>query len=229
MTGRHVHRVFVAGRHQPGSEVELAPTDRRHLERVLRLVPGAHMEVVDEGAVLYAATVTGPGRVMLGEVLAAGDAEPGPALWLALASARADVAVEKATELGARSIGALVCERSKGEARLDRWRRLAEAAARQAKRRTVPAVLGPASFAAVVGEAGAIVLDHEDSAAVPFAAGPEAVILVGPEAGLTDAEREAARAAGAPLARLGVDGVVLRSETAALAATALARFATFRA
>ena len=228
MTGRHVHRVFVAGRHAPGAEVDLAPGDRRHLERVLRLGPGAHLEVVDEGSVLFAATVGAHGRVVLGEMLDAGDPDPGPALWLALAGARADVAVEKATELGVRSIGALVCERSKGTPRLDRWRRVADAAARQAKRRTRPELLGPAPFGTVVTEPGAVVLDHEDPAAVPFAAGPEAVILVGPEAGLSDAERAAARAAGALLARLG-DGVVLRSETAALAATALARFATFRA
>jgi 16S rRNA (uracil1498-N3)-methyltransferase len=227
VTGRHVHRVFVAGRHAPGAEVELTPGDRRHLERVVRLGAGTAVEVVDEGAVLYAAAVTGHGRVVLGMVLAEGDAEPGPALWLALAGARADVAVEKATELGARSIGALVCDRSTGEARLDRWGRLAEAAARQAKRRTVPAVLGPTAFATVVREPGAVVLDHEDPDAAPFDAGLDAVILVGPEAGLSDRERAAARAAGAPLARLGA-GLVLRSETAALAATALARFATFR-
>ena len=72
---------------------------------------------------------------------------------------------------------------------------------------------------------GAIVLDHEAEDAVPFAAPADALLLIGPEAGISDAERELARAAGAPLARLG-EGLVLRSETAAIAAAAVAVFGT---
>ena len=87
----------------------------------------------------------------------------------------------------------------------------------------MPALAGPTPFAEVVGRTGAIVLDHEAEDAVPFAAAADALLLIGPEAGISDAERELARAAGAPLARLG-EGLVLRSETAAIAAAAVAVF-----
>ena len=122
-----------------------------------------------------------------------------------------------------RELGALVCERTRGDFRLDRWARVASAAGRQSKRVDVPALAGPTPFAEVVGRPGAIVLDHEAEDAVPFAAAADALLLIGPEAGISDAERELARAAGAPLARLG-EGLVLRSETAAIAAAAVAVF-----
>jgi 16S rRNA (uracil1498-N3)-methyltransferase len=46
------------------------------------------------------------------------------------------------------------------------------------------------------------------------------VLLIGPEAGFLPAEHEAARAAGVPIATLG--DLVLRTETAAIAAAVLA-------
>ncbi len=64
----------------------------------------------------------------------------------------------------------------------------------------MPALAGPTPFADVVGRPGAIVLDHEAEDAVPFAAPPDAVLLIGPESGLSDAERALARTHGAPLA-----------------------------
>ena len=150
---------------------------------------------------------------------------PAPSVWLGSGGGRADLAVEKLTELGVREIGALLCERTSGHFRLDRWARVASAAGRQSKRVDVPALAGPTPFAEVVGRHGAIVLDHEAEDAVPFAAPSDALLLIGPESGFSDAERALARAHGAPLARLG-DGVVLRSETAAIAAAAIAAFGT---
>jgi 16S rRNA (uracil1498-N3)-methyltransferase len=220
---RHVHRVFVEATGAPGAAVELEREDRRHLERVLRLRPGDPLEVVDGTRTVWQAALGPDGRALLGEPLPHPPSRPAPAVWLGSGGGRADVAVEKLTELGVREIGALACERTKGAFRLDRWERLAAAAGRQAKRVDVPALAGPAPFAEVVARPGAIVLDHEAEDAVPFAAPPGALLLVGPEAGLSEAERGLARAAGAPLARIG-DGQVLRSETAAIVAAAVAAF-----
>ena len=129
---------------------------------------------------------------------------PAPSVWLGSGGGRADLAVEKLTELGVREIGALVCERTSGQFRLDRWARVASAAGRQSKRTDVPALAGPAPFAEVVGRPGAIVLDHEAEDAVPFAAPADAVLLIGPEAGLSDGGARAgsgARRAAAPSGR----------------------------
>ncbi len=95
---------------------------------------------------------------------------PAPTVWLGSGGGRSDVAIEKLTELGVREVGALVCERTRGEFRLDRWARVASAAGRQSKRADVPALAGPTPFAEVVGRPGAIVLDHEAEDAVPFTA-----------------------------------------------------------
>ncbi len=220
---RHVHRAFVPAIGAAGELVELAAGDRRHLERVLRMRAGAPLEVVDGAGTVFAAELEEHGHARLGAVVALPSERPAPSVWLGTGGGRADVAVEKLTELGVREIGALVCERTRGAFRLDRWARVASAAGRQSKRVDVPVLGGPAPFADVVARPGAIVLDHEAEDAVPFEAPPDALLLIGPEAGLSDAERSLARAAGAPLARLG-DGLVLRSETAAIVAAAVASF-----
>jgi 16S rRNA (uracil1498-N3)-methyltransferase len=220
---KHVHRVFVGASGELGQALELAPTDRRHLERVLRMRPGALLEVVDGVGTAFAGELEEGGWVRLRTLVAERSERPAPSVWLGSGGGRSDVAVEKLTELGVREVGALVCERTRGDFRLDRWARIASAAGRQSKRLDVPALAGPTPFAEVVGRPGAIVLDHEAEDAVPFVAPADALLLIGPEAGISDAERELARAAGAPLARLGED-LVLRSETAAIVAAAVAAF-----
>ena len=116
---------------------------------------------------------------------------PAPSVWLGSGGGRSDLAIEKLTELGVREIGALLCERTSGDFRLDRWARVASAAGRQSKRMDVPALAGPTPFAEVVGRPGAIVLDHEAEDAVPFAAAADALLLIGPEAGISDARARA--------------------------------------
>ena len=71
---------------------------------------------------------------------------------------------------------------------------------------------------------GAILLSHEEpdgslDAAIARTPHP-IVLLIGPEAGFLPAEHEAARAADVPIATLG--DLVLRTETAAIAAAVLA-------
>jgi 16S rRNA (uracil1498-N3)-methyltransferase len=222
---RHVHRAFASETGELGGALELTDTDRRHLERVLRMREGASLEVVDAAGTVFLGELERAGRVRLLSLVARRSERPAPSVWLGSGGGRADVAVEKLTELGVREIGALLCERTSGHFRLDRWARVASAAGRQSKRTDVPVLAGPAPFAEVVGRPGAIVLDHEADDASPFTAPADAVLLIGPEAGLSDAERALARAHGTPLRRLG-DGAVLRSETAAIAAAAIAAFGT---
>ena len=62
---KHVHRVFVTANGELGETLELAPTDRRHLERVLRMRPGAQLEVVDGAGTVFAAVLEERGSVRL--------------------------------------------------------------------------------------------------------------------------------------------------------------------
>jgi 16S rRNA (uracil1498-N3)-methyltransferase len=221
---KHVHRFFVAGEHALGETAGLSDDERFHAEKVLRLRPGTRVEAADAAGAVYAAEFQGPGGLLLVELLTeAAPAAPAPIVWLALAGGRADTAVEKLTELGVAAIGLLQARNGKGDPRPDRWARIAQGAAAQSKRARLPRLLGPAPFAEVVFE-GAWVLDHEADDARPFRPERGATLLVGPEAGFSDPERVLAREAGARLARL--DGVgVLRSETAAIAAAAVALLA----
>ena len=68
-----------------------------------------------------------------------------------------DLVVEKATEVGATRIVPLLAERgvvNPREGKVGRWRRVAEAAARQALRLSVPEVAEPVRFEDAVSEVG---------------------------------------------------------------------------
>jgi 16S rRNA (uracil1498-N3)-methyltransferase len=141
-----------------------------------------------------------------------------------------DLVVEKASELGVSRIVPLTTERgvvklSEGDGKTRRWRRVAEAAARQSLQLRIPEVTEAAPFPEVACEAGeAGVLLHnepglpllEDVVAPGVAVG----LFVGPEGGWSDGELAMAREAGLSLASLGP--YRLRSETAGIVAVARA-------
>ena len=88
---------------------------------------------------------------------------PAVTVWIAQPGARSDAAVEKLTELGVSAIGALRSDLIKGSfttARMERWARVAEAAAKQSKQSRVPEILGVARFADVISP-DAVVLNLE--------------------------------------------------------------------
>ncbi|BDG09490.1 16S rRNA (uracil(1498)-N(3))-methyltransferase [Anaeromyxobacter paludicola] len=224
----HVPRGAIAG-----DRARLDPRDRHYLEGVLRLAPGAAVEVFDGEGSAWAGTL-GEGEVRLGPRRDA----PAPAavVWLAFALARGeknDLVVQKATELGVARLLPFQAERSvvkldaaRGRERAQRWQRIAEEAARQCGRSEVPAVDAPAALAEVLARApaGFRALVLHPAAGEPFADacdGPAAGFLAvtGPEGGLTEPELEACLAAGARAATLGPR--VLRAETAAVTVAAL--------
>jgi 16S rRNA (uracil1498-N3)-methyltransferase len=139
------------------------------------------------------------------------------------------------TELGAAAIVPLVTEqtvvRPKQErvgARQDRWQRIALEAAQQSERWDVPVVDGPReaeAFFATPGLALKLILSEREAGqaltAIPLPALPaEAIALaVGPEGGWRAEELAAARAHHFIPVTLGT--LILRAETAALAATSV--------
>jgi 16S rRNA (uracil1498-N3)-methyltransferase len=228
-------RLFLPPERIGGGRASLTPEAAHYLRDVLRLDPGAKLELFDGRGGAYAAVVE-DGFVALA-IGPRREARPPLALWLLVALAKGekmDWVVQKATELGvtrvlpfaaARSVVRLDAER--GEARSARWRRIAVEAARQSGRADVPAVAEPAPLAAAlasVPEGFARFVFHPGGE--PLAGDPAAGIaaVVGPEGGLSAEEVEACEAAGARRASLGPR--ILRAETASLVALALlqARF-----
>ncbi|MEK7704019.1 MAG: RsmE family RNA methyltransferase [Myxococcota bacterium] len=228
---RSARRVRVAS--LEGEVLTLDADAAHYVVHVLRLRVGDSLEAFDgKGALaraeLVEVTHEAGVRVRIDERLVE---EPlGVALHVALATPkgeRADWAIEKLTELGVARIVWLTCERSvvmpKGANRHERWRRLAEAAARQCGRSRLPVIEGPVDLTQFVVEPAHHKLVADPSAEVNLwrraaELDGEAHLLVGPEGGLTMAELAAATAAGYTAVRLAP--YVLRVETAAVSGAA---------
>lgn len=227
-------RLFLSGPLHAGP-LELPAAAARHIQ-VLRLRPGADLALFDGDGGEWRARLLGAGRVELLDH-AAVERELPQRVTLALgmpANDRMDWLVEKATELGAAALQPLVTRRSvlrlSGERagrRVAHWRAIAIAACEQCGRNRVPEIAPVREFAAWLAQLDAprpgserrVLLSPDaapGAAAAPLAAAESALVLSGPEGGLSEAEEVAARDAGFVAATLGPR--VLRADTAPLAA-----------
>ena len=215
--------------------LKLPAGEAHHLLKVLRGGRGDLIEVADSSGRLFAAELRG-GReaVVLEELAAPGPADTEVSLYQAVPKGgRMDLVVEKATEVGVTSLVPLLTERgvvSPREGKVGRWRRVAEAAARQSLRVSVPDVSDPVPFPEAVSRVGPRgVLLHNEPGLPPVEAvvgspvGPPVGLFVGPEGGWSERELRLAGEAGMPLGSMGP--YRLRSETAGIVAVARA-FAT---
>jgi 16S rRNA (uracil1498-N3)-methyltransferase len=237
---RHVFRYLAPEPPGAGREIALSADDGRHLARVVRRRPGDPVELIDAEGRLWPATVL---TLEPRATVRVGDGPPRPApvapiaLYQGLAEwGRLDTLVEKAVELGVWEITLFASERARRvpgpeawERRRARLARVAEAAARQAGRPPLGALRGLVPFDGVLdaitpGEG--YLIDPRGERPLPSAidtgsaASARVALVVGPDAGFSAAEVDAARAAGLRVAHLGP--AVLRAETAAIAAVTLA-------
>jgi 16S rRNA (uracil1498-N3)-methyltransferase len=213
----------------------------QHLGRVLRAQEGQLYELSD-GQAVWLARIEKAGRdrvefALLEEVPAE---EPRLHVTLLLAVVKFDAfewALEKATELGVTNIVPLAAARSEkgllaaAAKRGERWRKVLLEAAQQSRRLSLPsldAVTKPEqAFASYTS--GVRLLLSERAGADPLrsvlAVQPraDAVLAIGPEGGWTDSEFAAAQAAGFRQVSLGK--LILRTETAVIAALASLNYA----
>jgi 16S rRNA (uracil1498-N3)-methyltransferase len=218
---------------------ELRGADARHLARVLRAAPGQRYEISDGASVYLAEVSEVAGDRVAFRVLEPVDAPPAPVQLTLLAALikfdRFEWFVEKATELGVAAIvpvNAARCEKgllAAAHKRVERWRRIAHESSQQARRLRPPEIAAPQPLAAAIAEpyGSRYFLDEKPGAPPLLSALPpptqrrrsdSAALLAGPEGGWTDPERAAAVAAGWAPVSLGP--LILRAETAALAAAA---------
>jgi 16S rRNA (uracil1498-N3)-methyltransferase len=220
-----------------GGSAELRGDDARHLTRVLRVEPGQRFEISDQRAAWLAEVAEARGEHVLFRVLEPVETAEMPvrlALYAALIKFdRFEWLVEKATELGVERIQPLETARSEkglleaSRKRLERWQRIAREAGQQSRRLRAPEIGASTPWqAALAAAAGRRYFLEEGTAppllkTLPAARTPQAevALLTGPEGGWTEAERQAAAAAGWQPVSLGPQ--VLRAETAALAAIAV--------
>lgn len=224
-------RLFVARARSAGDRLRIGGAELRHL-RVHRLRPGDHLVVFDDAGTEHEVRLERmDARGAEGRVLATRRPARESTLELVLApaltkGARMDLVVEKATELGVTRLAPVLTRRAVATgARVERWRRIAVAAAKQSGRTLIPVVTPPVPLASLVRAAwpGLRLVAWEGERETGFGALPPhaaaVVVVVGPEGGLTDDEVADARAHG--FVPLTLAPRVLRAETAALVATAL--------
>lgn len=219
---------------------ELRGEDARHLARVLRGEPGQQFEVSDGTGVYLAEIAAVEKERVVFRVIEALDTPPAPVRLTLLAAIfkfdRFEWLVEKATELGVAAIVPVNAARSEkglleaARKRAERWRRIAHESSQQARRLGPPEIgeLQPLAAAIAAGRGLRYFLDEKPGApplltALPPPAerrGSDSVaLLTGPEGGWTDAEGAAAIAAGCTPVSLGP--LILRAETAAIAAAGI--------
>jgi len=202
-----------------GGAAELRGDEARHLTRVLRVEPGQRFEISDNQQAYLAEITEARGERVVFQVLEALPAVVSPVSITLCASLikfdRFEWMVEKATELGVDRILPVEATRTEkglfeaSRKRSERWARIARESSQQSRRVRIPEILPAVRFERCLAEAAAHRYFLDDSAA----------LLIGPEGGWTDAERQLAIAAAWQPVSLGP--WVLRAETAACAALAI--------
>lgn len=228
-------RLFVDAPLSPGQDVVL--TEQAHyLTGVMRLKEGAEIALFNGRDGEWAAAITAANKRKVAAIVerpTAAQQDP-PDLWLLFApikKARTDFIVEKATELGAARILPVVTQFTNAErVRIDRLSAHAREAAEQCGGTYVPQVAGAQRLERVLEHwpADRRLMFCDERLFGPTDAqdqirrigpGPWAV-LIGPEGGFSDAERDRLRAHPASCA-VSLGPRILRADTAAVAALSL--------
>jgi 16S rRNA (uracil1498-N3)-methyltransferase len=226
------------------SENVVLPKDRAHqIRNVLRLGPGDPVILLDNQGYEYVVALEEVGREQItGKVIerrpASGEPSAQVTLYQSLlARDKFEWVLQKCTEVGVTGFVPVVTSHtlvrdpdSVGPTKLDRWKRIITEAAEQSCRGRVPELARAVTFeemlsdfdtyercliAQALGDGvalrDALHLGNNDPATV--------AVFIGPEGGFTEREVQLARAAGAVPVNLGRR--ILRTETAAVVATAL--------
>ena len=148
-----------------------------------------------------------------------------------------ELIIQKTVELGVSKIVPVEMSRcvvklddKKKNAKVSRWQAIAESAAKQSKRTVIPEIGNVLSYRQMLEEAKSLDLflvpyENKDGMAATKASldkiksGMKVGLLIGPEGGFEEAEVEAAINAGGEAISLG--SRILRTETAAITATAM--------
>ena len=231
-----MHRFFADERGVVQGAAYLNAEDAGHALRVLRLESGDEVELVCAPARYRAkidSTEGGEVRLRVIEKLRDTEAKTRVTLYQGLPKAdKMEFIVQKLVELGAYRIVPVALKRSvvhldekKAKARQARWQSIAEAAAKQSKRRIVPEVGAVCTLKEALEQT-----KQMDLKLIPYelsegmmrtrkliesaAPGQEIGVFIGPEGGFEEAEVELAMQSGFMPVTLGKR--ILRTETAGL-------------
>jgi 16S rRNA (uracil1498-N3)-methyltransferase len=236
------NRFFVAASNFEGDRVRLSREQAHQVHQVLRLGAGDTLVVLDDRGMEYDVTLTMVGqKEAVGRVTGSRDAAGEPKVQLTLfqsllAREKFEWVLQKATEIGVAQFVPVLTGRSLvrtkqiDENKLDRWRRIVTEAAEQSHRGRIPKIepIVPFGdvFARFVGfDRLLIAAPSQETTGLRDAlqgvsrADASIALMIGPEGGFTDEEVAMACQKGAGAVGLGPR--ILRTETAAVVASAL--------
>ena len=230
---RSAPRLFVPGPLTAGQQIALEGPQAHYLGRVMRVAEGGAVVLCDDVTGEWAARVVSSGKrevvLDVAEMMRPREEVPDFTLCPALLKKdRFDLVLEKATELGVRRIQPVITHHCVADKlNLDRARSIITEAAEQCARTALPQLAEPVKLEALLrgwdSERTLFFADElgGEAAHQAFASrsGPAALIL-GPEGGFDEGEREAIRAHSQGYA-VTLGPRILRGETAAIAGTAL--------
>ena len=237
-------RIFSPEKIELNSELSLDDERARYVGHTLRLKTGDRFTLFDGSGGEYRVVIT---RMSKGQLRVRAEQHENPTIESPLPihllqgvsrGDRMDTVVQKSTELGVSRLSPVLTrysvvkfEGERAAKRSHHWRRVAQSACEQCGRNTVPEIDAPATLAEWLDSTDRLphqkLLLHSDAAeniSTVNLQPHDMVILTGPEGGLSRDEIEQAVAAGFKAVSLGPR--ILRTETAAIAATAIlqARF-----
>lgn len=226
----------------PGARVVFPEHSAHHAREVLRLRSGADVRIFDGHGAEFAAVLGTVSRRVVDARLA-GPVRPRPesplSLVLALSPLKGDrmeLVIQKATELGVTAFRPVITARTDAAARpalrgsrQERWDKVASGAAEQSNRAVVPHIAPTVPLAELLAVPfdGLKLLLLETEGVTPLArtpappAGTGVLLLLGPAGGWESTEVERLSAAG--FLPVGLGPRILRAETAAIAAVAVAQ------
>lgn len=217
----------------------LRGSEAHHLVRVRRHRPGERVEVIDGSGTFFEVSISSiEGDTVVCRILERREEKGESPVRLCLAPAlvkgqRFDFVVEKGTEVGVDAFAPLVTVRGVArpgsENKIERWRRLAQAATKQCGRSRLPQIFSPAPLGEVIDR---FILEQRLALmAIPHGNGrdlhallserrpPRVGLLIGPEGGFAPEEEEEARDAGVEFFSWG--DRTLRADTASIVLAAL--------
>jgi 16S rRNA (uracil1498-N3)-methyltransferase len=218
-----------------GDRAFLLGPNANHLFRVLRVKIGQEFDVAADGVLRSAKVVFASHDQVEFELGAEVESAALPQVTVYLSIFKFDRmewALEKLTELGVSHVVPMIAQRTEehlakaAAKRVERWRKIAREASQQARRIAPPEIVDPMALKkAIEKEQGSrIVLseseEHISLKTVLNECKPPLAMAFGPEGGWSETELELFSASGWKSASLG--RTILRAETAAIAAVAVA-------
>jgi 16S rRNA (uracil1498-N3)-methyltransferase len=237
-----MHKFFVQKQNISNNTAVIEGDDVKHIYKVLRLSAGEKVSINNCEGKEYLGQIYEVNKskviVSLIEELPVNNESPvNIYLYQGLPkSSKMDLIVQKATELGVKSITPVITERVVVKSELnefrkvDRWNRIALEACKQCKRTLIPKINIPMEFEELLSELETIDLivvpyENENGFGIKNLVNEvknevkNIAIIIGPEGGFEDTEIQRLKASGAYIVTLGPR--ILRTETAGFVCASL--------